>query len=143
MLRPQAQSSLLLRSFLSRKIVTKAPPATYMAPEANEVAFSKQQAARPLSPHLTIYEPQLTALMSIGHRMTGAALSAGIYAFGVYYTLASPASGQLTPAVAEFIAHSCPTVLVYAGKYILAAPFVYHTLNGIRHLVSLPCASAC
>ena len=33
--------------------------------------------ARPLSPHLQIYRPQLTSLLSITHRATGVALSAG------------------------------------------------------------------
>lgn len=32
---------------------------------------------RPISPHLSIYQPQLTWLMSIGHRITGAYLSTG------------------------------------------------------------------
>jgi len=32
---------------------------------------------RPLSPHLQIYKPQLTSLLSILHRATGVALSIG------------------------------------------------------------------
>ena len=32
---------------------------------------------RPLSPHLQIYRPQLTSVLSITHRATGVALSAG------------------------------------------------------------------
>lgn len=31
--------------------------------------------SRPMSPHLTIYKPQLTTLLSITHRGTGVALS--------------------------------------------------------------------
>jgi succinate dehydrogenase (ubiquinone) cytochrome b560 subunit len=71
--------------------------------------------------------------MSIAHRFTGVGLSAGIYAFGIYYALAQPAN--MTAGLAGWIAHDCPAALVYAGKYVLAAPFLYHTLNGIRHLV--------
>ena len=32
---------------------------------------------RPLSPHLQVYRPQLTSVLSITHRATGVALSAG------------------------------------------------------------------
>ena len=32
---------------------------------------------RPLSPHLQIYKPQLTSIMSISHRITGVALALG------------------------------------------------------------------
>ena len=32
---------------------------------------------RPLSPHLSIYRPQWTSIMSIAHRITGCALSLG------------------------------------------------------------------
>ena len=36
-------------------------------------------AMRPLSPHLQIYRPMLTMMMSIAHRITGAALYAGAW----------------------------------------------------------------
>ncbi len=113
------------------------PPVKYI--QSNEPTTSSPSEGtsnilnRPLSPHLTIYEPQLTWLMSIGHRVTGAALSTGIYAFGLYYALVDPVS--ITASAANWIAHDAPLALVVAGKYVLAAPFVYHTLNGIRHLV--------
>ena len=38
------------------------------------MADSKATVERPLSPHLFIYKPTLTMLMSIAHRITGAAL---------------------------------------------------------------------
>ena len=37
----------------------------------------KLGAERPLSPHLQIYRPMLTMMMSIAHRITGAALAVG------------------------------------------------------------------
>jgi succinate dehydrogenase / fumarate reductase, cytochrome b subunit len=37
----------------------------------------KAPVERPLSPHLFIYKPMLTMLMSIAHRITGAALYFG------------------------------------------------------------------
>lgn len=91
-----------------------------------------RKARRPLSPHITIYQPQLTWLMSIGHRVTGASLATALYAFGLYYGLASP--GVVTEQLAEVVANA-PGVLVGLGKMSLAWPFWYHTLNGVRHLV--------
>jgi succinate dehydrogenase / fumarate reductase cytochrome b subunit len=41
------------------------------------MADSKAPFARPLSPHLFIYKPMLTMMMSIAHRITGAALYFG------------------------------------------------------------------
>ncbi|MFL2812991.1 MAG: succinate dehydrogenase, cytochrome b556 subunit [Paracoccaceae bacterium] len=37
--------------------------------------MSKHMQNRPLSPHLTIYRPQLNSVLSILHRITGIALS--------------------------------------------------------------------
>jgi succinate dehydrogenase (ubiquinone) cytochrome b560 subunit len=34
---------------------------------------------RPVSPHVSIYQPQLTWVMSIAHRVTGAGLAAGTF----------------------------------------------------------------
>ncbi len=34
-------------------------------------------AKRPLSPHLQVYRPQLTSILSITHRLSGVALSVG------------------------------------------------------------------
>ena len=47
---------------------------------------------RPLSPHLQVYRPQLTSVLSILHRATGIALSVGaLYlAIWVIYAAASP-----------------------------------------------------
>lgn len=112
----------------------KFPKINYIKSEPSANVSESLQNDRPLSPHLTIYEPQLTWLMSIGHRFTGAGLSAGIYAFGIYYALAQP--GHITTDLATWIAHDCPAALFYLAKYVFAAPFVFHTLNGIRHLVN-------
>ena len=34
---------------------------------------------RPLSPHLQVYRPQITSVLSITHRATGVALSGGVF----------------------------------------------------------------
>ena len=47
---------------------------------------------RPLSPHLTVYKPQITSVLSIFHRITGAGLSVGTVL--VVLWLASVAAGE-------------------------------------------------
>ena len=42
-------------------------------------------ADRPLSPHLLIYRPQLTSILSITHRMTGGALALAVLWAGKRY----------------------------------------------------------
>lgn len=88
---------------------------------------------RPLSPHLSIYRPQLTWIMSIGHRVTGAAMAAALYAFGITYALA-PATGTLTDTVERQI-HALPVFIHTGSKMLVSVPFFFHMYNGIRHLV--------
>ncbi|KAI8054068.1 hypothetical protein BDF22DRAFT_682799 [Syncephalis plumigaleata] len=86
---------------------------------------------RPTSPHLTIYQPQLTWVMSGLHRATGVGLATVFYA-GILTYLAVPSidSTAIVSTVAEL-----PEVVKVAGKFTLALPFTYHAANGIRHLM--------
>ncbi|CAJ0826446.1 10600_t:CDS:2 [Entrophospora sp. SA101] len=43
----------------------------------HEQLLNAQRSLRPLSPHFTIYQPQLTWYMSLTHRVTGAGLGIG------------------------------------------------------------------
>ena len=58
-----------------------------------EIAFNgfTMTNKRPLSPHLQIYQPQLTSLMSILHRLSGVFLSLGSVVLA--YWLIAAASG--------------------------------------------------
>ncbi|KAF9557101.1 succinate dehydrogenase cytochrome b560 subunit [Agrocybe pediades] len=102
-----------------------------LPPSANTEILNKQRLNRPSTPHFTIYQPQLTWLASIANRVTGVGLSVLLYGFSIGYLIAP---GTLDSAhVIEFVA-GLPDAVKYAGKAILAAPFAFHSLNGIRHL---------
>ncbi|KIK03777.1 hypothetical protein K443DRAFT_676440 [Laccaria amethystina LaAM-08-1] len=93
--------------------------------------LDKQRLRRPSSPHFTIYQPQLTWVASIANRVTGTGLSVLLYGFSIAYLVAP---GTFDSAhVVEFVA-GLPEVVKYAGKAILAAPFAFHSFNGLRHL---------
>lgn len=86
---------------------------------------------RPMSPHLTIYQVQLTSLMSVSHRTTGIILSSYAMFLGLG-TLFVPGG---MPCVLEIISElNLPAVLLYSAKFLIAFPVTYHTVNGLRHL---------
>ena len=84
---------------------------------------------RPLSPHLQVYRPQLTSLMSISHRVTGVALTTGTLVLAVWL-IALAVGGDIFAMVAAALAHPL-------GQFVLfgySAALIYHALNGIRHM---------
>ena len=84
---------------------------------------------RPLSPHLQIYRPQMGSVMSITHRATGIALSAGTLL--LTWWLAAAASSDGAFAAVQWFASSVLGVIVLIGWTVALA---YHFLAGIRHL---------
>ena len=85
---------------------------------------------RPLSPHLQIYRPQLTAVLSILHRLTGVALAPGTLL--LVYWLAAAAAGPEAFATAQMLVGSIIGRLLLLGWTFA---LFYHLCNGIRHLV--------
>ena len=85
---------------------------------------------RPLSPHLQIYRPALTMVMSIVHRLTGAALYFGILL--LTWCLTAAAAGPNAYAMVQWFMETLPGRLILFG-YTWA--LLHHMLGGIRHLV--------
>ncbi|PCH82162.1 MAG: succinate dehydrogenase, cytochrome b556 subunit [Hyphomicrobiales bacterium] len=88
------------------------------------------RAKRPLSPHLQIYSPMLTMMMSIVHRLTGIALYAGTLLLA--YWLLSLVSGEAAYTDAREIFGSFFGRLVLFG-YTWA--LIHHMFGGIRHFI--------
>lgn len=87
-------------------------------------------ANNPLSPHLQVYRPQLTSILSISHRITGVFLAAGTVM--ILYWLVAAASGPQAYAEAQHCLGAGLTQLVLFGWTFA---FFYHLSNGIRHLL--------
>ncbi|MDB5643355.1 MAG: sdhC [Hyphomicrobiales bacterium] len=88
------------------------------------------EARRPLSPHLQIYRPMLTMMMSIMHRITGIALYAGTLLLAWWLIAAA------TDARAFDTANSILTSII--GKLVLLGftwALFHHMLGGIRHFI--------
>lgn len=85
---------------------------------------------RPLSPHLQVYRPQLTSILSITHRATGVALSLGT--LGLVCWLMAIAGGEAQfVSVQGFYASFIGKLLLFGWSYAL----FYHLCNGLRHLL--------
>jgi succinate dehydrogenase / fumarate reductase cytochrome b subunit len=85
--------------------------------------------SRPLSPHLSIYRFGYTMTLSILHRMTGLALTAGIVMLAwwlVALAWGESAYRPLTSGVGAIL------LRIVLALWLIA--FLYHLANGIRHL---------
>ena len=85
---------------------------------------------RPLSPHLLIYQRQLTSVLSILHRATGVFLGVAAFAL-VAWLFAVAGDGEGLARFNSFAASPLGIALLLAA----VASLSYHLLNGIRHLL--------
>lgn len=85
---------------------------------------------RPLSPHLTIYKPILTMMMSIFHRVTGVGLYIGMVFFCWWILMIS--SGPENFKVATWFFGSIIGQLIL---FALTWTAIHHMLGGIRHFI--------
>lgn len=91
---------------------------------------TRLSANRPLSPHLSIYRPMLTMMMSIVHRITGGALYVAMLL--VVWWLMAAASGPNAYGVFQgFIGSFVGRLVLFLCTWAL----LHHALGGIRHLI--------
>ena len=91
---------------------------------------SMPRRARPLSPNIQIYRPQLTSVLSIANRITGVVLS--LYAVVLVVWLVAAAEGPHAYATVQVIIQS------WGGQiflFVCTFSFFLHLCGGIRHLV--------
>jgi succinate dehydrogenase / fumarate reductase, cytochrome b subunit len=85
---------------------------------------------RPLSPHLQVYRPQLTSVLSISHRISGVVLSFGTVV-AIFWLLALASGAEAYDRLLGLLGHPIGLAVMVAWSFAL----FYHLLNGIRHLV--------
>lgn len=86
--------------------------------------------ARPLSPHLQVYKPMLSMMMSITHRITGIALSVGVLLL-VWWLSAAAISDDYFNWVNGFFASWFGRLVMFGFTWAL----VHHALGGVRHFI--------
>jgi succinate dehydrogenase / fumarate reductase cytochrome b subunit len=85
---------------------------------------------RPLSPHLQVYKPQITSVMSIVHRITGVVLALGSLVLAAWLVAAASA-----PQTFDAFGALMGSLVGKLALFVFSACLVYHFLNGLRHLV--------
>ncbi|MEO0573936.1 MAG: succinate dehydrogenase, cytochrome b556 subunit [Pseudomonadota bacterium] len=84
---------------------------------------------RPLSPHLSAYKFRITSTLSILHRLTGVALTAGTLLL-VAWLIGAASGPEAYASVAGFAGSIVGRLMIAGWTYA----FFYHLCNGIRHL---------
>jgi succinate dehydrogenase / fumarate reductase cytochrome b subunit len=84
---------------------------------------------RPLSPHLQIYRPVLTMVMSIAHRITGMGLYFGTSLLAWWFISAAGPNGYAK--FEGFIGSWIGRIILFGYTWAL----IHHMLGGIRHLI--------
>ena len=84
---------------------------------------------RPLSPHLQIYKPQLTSVMSISHRFTGVILSMLLLLIPFFFFVLA-LGGEYFNILVSVLDHFLVKLILYGVIFVIT----YHLLNGVRHL---------
>ncbi len=85
---------------------------------------------RPLSPHLQIYAPLINMVMSIVHRITGAALYLGSLLLALWLIAAATGPGAYDYVLSWFG--------TWLGNLVLLGytwALMHHMLGGIRHFI--------
>jgi len=93
-------------------------------------ARARAGASRPLSPHPQIYKPMLTMMMSIAHRVTGAALYFGMLLFA-WWLIAAAAGANTYTGFETFMGSLIGRLILFGFTWAL----LHHLLGGIRHLI--------
>ena len=85
---------------------------------------------RPLSPHLSVFRPVITMVMSIVHRMTGAALYFGTVLVA-WWLMAAAAGPDYFAWANGFFGSVLGRLVMFAYTWAL----LHHMLGGVRHLI--------
>nr|WCH57808.1 succinate dehydrogenase subunit 3 [Hypnea spinella] len=83
---------------------------------------------RPISPHLSIYNPQITSLSSIWHRISGVFMVFIIVSFNIL-------SKILFNSTLNFIFVNIQLDSIYLIFIVSLFLFLYHSLNGLRNIL--------
>lgn len=85
---------------------------------------------RPLSPHLQIYRPMLTMMMSITHRITGAGLYLGT-ALLAWWLIALSTDAGAFQTVSWFMGSFLGRIILFGFTWAL----FHHLMGGLRHFI--------
>lgn len=92
--------------------------------------MAETKSARPLSPHLQVYRPTITMVMSIVHRITGSALYVGTLLLA-WWLVAIAAGPEAYACFEWFISGIIGRLVLFGYTWAL----IHHMLGGLRHFL--------
>ncbi|KAI6240653.1 Peptidase C13 domain containing protein [Aphelenchoides fujianensis] len=96
-----------------------------------EYLVRQEASKRPLSPHLSIYKPQLTWCLSGLHRVSGCLMGGTLLVGGLGFAVLPLTYAQL---IEHFRSWKLPAVVTGGFKFFIAFNIVFYALNGLRLL---------
>ena len=84
----------------------------------------------PTSPHLQIYKPQITSILSITHRLTGFGLNFALILLSLWIISFSFGENLYSYFVSLF-----ENLIMKIILYFIFLGISYHALNGVRHIL--------
>ena len=100
-------------------------------PKANTAGpRARPLAPRPLSPHLSIFRPYINMVMSIIHRISGAANYFGSLLLAVWLISAAAGESEFN-AVSSILASPLGLIVLFGFTWSV----MHHMLGGIRHFI--------
>lgn len=100
-------------------------------PKANTAGpRARPLAPRPLSPHLSIFRPYINMVMSIVHRITGAANYFGSLLLAVWLISAAAGESEFN-TVSSILASPLGLIVLFGFTWSV----MHHMLGGIRHFI--------
>jgi succinate dehydrogenase (ubiquinone) cytochrome b560 subunit len=114
-----------------------APPKSASTPTAVDESspLIAQRLRRPVAPHLTIYKLEQTWFgASALNRIAGCALAGGMYVYAGAYVVAPLAGWHIESMSLAAGVAALPFVVKAGLKTVVGGTFVFHLLNGLRHL---------
>ena len=91
---------------------------------------SAPRRARPLSPHLDIYERSLTMMMSIVHRITGVGLYLGVLLMA-WFLVAAAGDAASFAVFSGFVQSFIGRLILFGFTWAL----FHHMFGGVRHFI--------
>ncbi|EFO25660.1 hypothetical protein LOAG_02826 [Loa loa] len=127
--RPLSQNIQVLR--LLKTCVSQQSTKTPIQEWGWDYLMRQRALKRPISPHLTVYKPQVTWMVSGFHRVTGCAMAGALLIGGVGFALLPL---NFTTFIDFIRGLGLPWVVTDMFKFVIAYPIVFHSLNGIRFI---------
>jgi succinate dehydrogenase / fumarate reductase cytochrome b subunit len=96
----------------------------------SDMADATRAIERPLSPHLSVYRIMINTVMSIVHRITGAALYFGTLLLAAWLVAAAMGERQFT-LVNNLFGHPLGQLVLFGYTWAI----FHHMLGGLRHFI--------